>query len=212
MQASVSVSAPAPAPKLLKSRMRHTRYFMFMLLPVIICSYSFLGAQTLAHETVEMVGTVLVITGVFGRIFSTLFIGGRKNDEVVDTGMFSVVRNPLYFFSFVAVLGIGFQSTSISVFVLIVGAFLVYYPGVVKREEAFLRHKFGVAYDAYCARVPRWIPKFSQWSAPENVEVKPRFIYNAMLDGAMFFLPLFVFELVDELQIAGMLPKLMLLP
>ncbi len=33
---------------------------------------------------------------------------------------------------------------------------------VVRREEPLTRQRLGAAYDEYCARVPRWIPKFSQ--------------------------------------------------
>jgi hypothetical protein len=32
---------------------------------------------------------------------------------------------------------------------------------IVAAEEHFLRTKFGAVFDAYCARVPRWIPRLS---------------------------------------------------
>ena len=83
---------------------------------------------------------------------------GAKNDVVVRDGPFSVVRNPLYVFSFIAMMGIGLESRMYTVFVLLCGAYILYYPKVVKKEEEFLKAKFGEPYEKYMLEVPRWIP------------------------------------------------------
>ncbi len=37
---------------------------------------------------------------------------------------------------------------------------------VVRIEEPLLRERFGQAYDDYCARVPRWIPRLRPPKTP----------------------------------------------
>ncbi len=141
-------------------------------------------------------GYALVIIGAFGRIYCSAFIGGRKNDEVVREGPFSVVRNPLYVFSFLALVGIGLESGMFTLLALLVGAFILYYPLVVDKEEAYLKNKFGEPYAAYKREVPRWKPNFKLWKEPEQVDAKPKFIRRTAMDAAIFFLPLPCFSLI----------------
>ena len=42
-----------------------------------------------------------------------LYVGGRKNAELVTTGPYSMMRNPLYFFSLLGVAGVGAQTGSV---------------------------------------------------------------------------------------------------
>jgi hypothetical protein len=96
--------------------------------------------------------------------------------------------------------------------VLLCGAFALYYPLVVAKEEAFLSHKFGEPYDRYRQEVPRWLPRLSQWHEPEHVDAMPRFIRRTMCDAAVFFLPLPCFLLIRFLQAQLVLPTWLTLP
>src|SRR3569832_74642 len=60
-----------------------------------------------SHETLEFLGFCLVPACVAGRLWSILYVGGKKNEELVSTGPFSMSQNPLYFFSTVGAVGIG---------------------------------------------------------------------------------------------------------
>jgi protein-S-isoprenylcysteine O-methyltransferase Ste14 len=51
------------------------------------------------HEFLEMAGVSLALLCVAGRMWSSLYIGSRKNRELVTAGPYSITRNPLYFFS-----------------------------------------------------------------------------------------------------------------
>jgi hypothetical protein len=145
-------------------------------------------------------------------VYCSLFIGGRKNDLVVRDGPFSVVRNPLYVFSFLAVVGIGLQSGMVTMLVLLVGGFLLYYPFVVRKEEAFLSHKFGEPYAEYMREVPRWLPNFELWREPDTMEVKLKFVLKTALDAAVFFLPLPLFQVLHLLQVTHTIPVWLVLP
>jgi protein-S-isoprenylcysteine O-methyltransferase Ste14 len=77
--------------------------------------------------------------------------------ELIVTGLYRFVRNPLYIAGVLVLAGeaILFQSIGILIYCLIMfGGFNVH----VLMEEASLAEKFGSKYGEYCKSVPRWIP------------------------------------------------------
>lgn len=198
-------------PKLLKARQFHTRIFAVIVVALLLVSQPWLAGSGLQMLMVWL-GYALVVIGAMGRVYCSAFIGGRKNDVVVREGPFAVVRNPLYVFSFIAMVGIGLQSGMIAILAILVGAFIYYYPLVVAKEEAFLAHKFGEPYNRYMAEVPRWLPDLRLWNEPEQVEGKPRFIRDTIMDATVFFLPMPAFALISLLQVHHILPVWLTLP
>lgn len=80
-------------------------------------------------------------------------------DKLVTNGMFAHCRNPLYIGNIVMVGALLIISDRIPVY-FIGGAFtLLTYIALVAAEERYLRAKFGAEYEAYCARVNRWLPR-----------------------------------------------------
>lgn len=164
------------------------------------------------HEAIEILGLVLIGVAILGRTWCTLYIGGRKANEVVDTGPYSVSRNPLYLFSFVGAFGIGAETGSLVVaFAVMAAVFAVFVP-VVKGEERALAALFGPAYDAYRARVPRFGPAFSLWRDMEAVTVRPALLWQTLRDGLVFYLVVPCFEVVDLLQAKGVVVPWLVLP
>ncbi|MEQ1889488.1 MAG: isoprenylcysteine carboxylmethyltransferase family protein [Alphaproteobacteria bacterium] len=204
-------SSLSPAP-LLKARVQHTRIFVFAILPLVIFSLGMLADDGLAHEIMEWFGHALVITCVLGRSYCSAYIGGRKNDEIIREGPFSIVRNPLYVFSFLGMAGIGLQSGMVTVLLLLLLGFVLYYPKVVAREEAYLLHKFGDSYTAFLESVPRWWPRWKNWVEPEYISTQPRLLRESMRDAAVFFIAFPIFELLDTLRDHGLLQTYFLLP
>jgi protein-S-isoprenylcysteine O-methyltransferase Ste14 len=83
--------------------------------------------------------------------------------RLVVTGLYRYVRNPMYVAVIVIILG---QALLFADWRLILcGAlfWLAAHVYVVAYEEPTLRRKFGVQYAAFCANVPRWIPRTSPW-------------------------------------------------
>lgn len=197
-------------PKLLKSRMRHTRWFMFLMLPVLLFTIGYYQQHAWQDQLMEWTGFFLVCICVLGRSYCSMFIGGLKNEQVVRQGPFSIVRNPLYVFSFIGVIGIGLQSGRFSIMLFLVLVFMVYYRFVVAREEAFLTDRFGDAYRKYVNEVPRWFPKLSLWSEPAEVVVRPVFIRNTMRDGLLFFLAWPILETLETMQNMHLIPTITL--
>jgi protein-S-isoprenylcysteine O-methyltransferase Ste14 len=80
--------------------------------------------------------------------------------ELVAVGLYRFVRNPMYVAGIIALLGWVLWSPSLP---LVVAPFLFFSAAhlfVTLYEEPTLKKKFGAAYEEYCKRVPRWIPKF----------------------------------------------------
>jgi protein-S-isoprenylcysteine O-methyltransferase Ste14 len=200
------------APVLVKARRRHTIWFALLALALLFFMDSAWPAESMVHENIEMVGYVAIIVCVLGRIACAAYIGGRKNDEVVADGPYSVVRNPLYLFSFIGAAGIGLGTGTVAIPLALLAIFALYYSHVVAREENFLAMRYGATYQAYLQNVPRWIPDFSLWRSPAEIGVKPRFLLLTMRDSALFFVALPVLEALDWLHAAGYLPVVLRLP
>ncbi|RWM36200.1 isoprenylcysteine carboxylmethyltransferase family protein [Mesorhizobium sp.] len=183
-----------------------------VLFAALLFGQSTFPPDTLMHESIEMFGVLLIFLGVVGRLWATLYIGGRKSSEVVTGGPYSITRNPLYVFSTVAAAGVGAQIGSFSGIVLFAllcaGAFHI----VILREEKFLKEALGAPYQAYLAKVPRFFPKLSLYDEGDTGSFKPRLLLNTLLDGLVFLVALPAFELIDSAQQSGMLPVLFRLP
>ena len=164
------------------------------------------------HEFVEAVGLSIIGAAVLGRLWSTLYIGGRKNAEIITKGPYSLTRNPLYVFSSLGAVGVGAQTGSITVAILFGIATAIAFHITIRREEVFLLDAFGADFEAYCRRVPRFLPRFSGFDGGDLVTVHPSRLYSTLLDGLIFFAAIPAFESIEWLQEAGVLPVLFRLP
>ena len=155
---------------------------------------------SLVSTTLFLVGLVLVGIATVGRLWCSLYISGHKNAELVATGPYSLSRNPLYLFSLLGFAGIGFASETFTLGIVLVVAMLIGYPAVIRQEEAVLRERFGAEFEAYCARVPRFLPKLSGYVEPQTYTVNPRLFRRTMLDVVWFVWFVGILEFVEALH------------
>jgi protein-S-isoprenylcysteine O-methyltransferase Ste14 len=80
--------------------------------------------------------------------------------KLVVEGPYRVVRNPMYWSVLCVTLGeaLAFRSVALAEIGCVFFAFAALF--VMVFEEPMLRRKFGEEYEAYCRRVPRWLPRF----------------------------------------------------
>jgi protein-S-isoprenylcysteine O-methyltransferase Ste14 len=160
------------------------------------------------HDRIQTYGVVLIMLGIGGRLWSILYIGGRKSREIVKAGPYSITRNPLYLFSSIAAAGVGAQMGSyvatLGLAVLCTAAFHI----VIMREERYLLERMGVSYAHYLAEVPRFFPNVRLYTGQKNVSFKPEVLRNTLLDGLLFFISIPFFELVEVGQTKGLIPVL----
>jgi protein-S-isoprenylcysteine O-methyltransferase Ste14 len=120
----------------------------------------------------QCAGWLLFLAGATMRWWATLYLGGRKSKELITEGPYSVSRNPIYIGTFALTLAIGVlsQSVAFSLAVLVVSA--VYVILTVSLEESELRAEHGEQFQAYCERVPRFIPKPDLYHSPGTISVR----------------------------------------
>jgi protein-S-isoprenylcysteine O-methyltransferase Ste14 len=80
--------------------------------------------------------------------------------KLVAEGPYRVVRNPMYWAVACVMMGeaLGFRSVALAELAIAFFAGTILF--VLLYEEPTLRRKFGAEYEAYCRRVPRWLPRF----------------------------------------------------
>ncbi len=79
--------------------------------------------------------------------------------ELVVSGLYRYVRNPMYDGALLVLLGHVLWFPSMSLIVSPVILFAAFHLFVVFYEERHLHKTFGAAYDEYCRNVPRWLPR-----------------------------------------------------
>ena len=115
----------------------------------------------------------LIFLGVsiFGQIIRALTVGftprntsgrntvnGQIADELNVTGIYSLLRHPLYLGNFFMWLGPVLFLRSVEAAVLFVLIYWLYYERIMFAEEQFLRRKFGDIYDKWSEKVSSFIP------------------------------------------------------
>lgn len=79
--------------------------------------------------------------------------------ELVITGPYHYVRNPIYVGVMLIFLGHFLWFGYLELLMYMVSAFIGGHFFVVLYEEPTLKRKFGASYEDYLQRVPRWIPR-----------------------------------------------------
>ena len=81
-------------------------------------------------------------------------------EELNTTGMYSVVRNPLYHGNFLVGLGPARFLRVWWIPVIFLLAFFLYYERIIFAEEMFLRRKFGELYVTWASTTPAFLPRW----------------------------------------------------
>jgi hypothetical protein len=163
-------------------------------------------------KLIEWTGIALIIVCIVGRTWCSLYIGGRKIDHLVTLGPYSVVRNPLYFFSILGAAGAGAQhGSAVSALALGALAWLVFHV-VVLKEERVMAERYGATFASYQAAVPRFLPDIRLWRDAATLTIMPPKVLRTFADAMFFLLPIPLANALDHLQHSGILPVLFRLP
>ncbi len=86
---------------------------------------------------------------------------GQVADTLNTTGMYSLVRHPLYLGNFFMWLGPAMLVRNVWFIVAFVLFYWLYYERIMYAEEQYLRRKFGQTYVDWAEKTPPFIPRFS---------------------------------------------------
>ena len=118
-------------------------------------------AMVALGEIIRILTIAFVPSGTSGRN-----VEGQKADVLNTTGIYSVVRNPLYLGNCLMYVGIALFSQSLLLALVMALVLLPYYERIIAAEESYLSGKFGAAYDEWTAVTPVFIPVVAGWVKP----------------------------------------------
>ena len=204
-----------PCPQTVRTRNRLLLSRIFGLLIVTILLF---GANTQTDSAGAVLGDVLFCAGVlmavagfFGRLWCLSHIAGRKKKILVTTGPYSLCRHPLYFFSMIGGMGLALCTETLTIPLVFLLAFALYYPVAIRGEDCFLSGKFP-EYEAYKARVPAFFPRLSSFDEGGELQVNARRLRREILAAAGFVACLGVIELVEVLHAIEVIPTYFRIP
>lgn len=164
---TATISSPSSPVSIRKSTVYRQRQRLSLVLMLLgwlgaLLTPSLVHEGTLADHVADGIAWLLLFLGSGIRYWSIVHIAGRKSRSVVDTGPYAICRNPLYLGTLllIACEAAFLKSGWFLICSLLVWALYVW--GVVPAEERWLTARLGDVYEAYCRRVPRWIPRFNR--------------------------------------------------
>ncbi len=131
-----------------------------------------IGAPSFGLAVLRPIGAILILAGIailldsFAR-FALQGLGTPAptlpTRRLVVTGLYRYVRNPMYVAVVSIVAGQGLLLGNATVLAYSVLVWLGFHIFVVGYEEPTLRKSFEAEYEAFCASVPRWLPRMQPW-------------------------------------------------
>jgi protein-S-isoprenylcysteine O-methyltransferase Ste14 len=106
-----------------------------------------------------MASAVAIAVSAFRQMWraQTTIHPGGKASALVFTGVYTRTRNPMYLSLTFFTLGLGIATANPWMVMLAPALLLYLQERVVKREEAYLKERFGAEYADYMRKVRRWL-------------------------------------------------------
>ena len=172
---------------------------LFILaIPILYFTPSFRAYPLLQSSIV----TFSVLLSILGFMVRAISIGttpkgtsGRNTKNQVAeslnrTGIYSLLRHPLYLGNYLMWIGIVVFTFNIYFVVIVSLAFWLYYERIMFAEERFLERKFGEDYMEWSKQVPAFIPAFGKYikgSIPLSIKSILRREYSGVLATVLSF-------------------------
>ena len=128
-------------------------------------------------------GVGIAICGLLVRGYAAGHL--RKHKQLATSGPYAFTRNPLYLGS--VLLAAGFSVASHSwISTLLLAAYLaIFYPVVIRREQAELERQYGAAFVEYVSQVPAFWPRLSPAMASTERFSWPLYRQNREYEAAI---------------------------
>ena len=185
-------------------------------LPLIMIIIIFLGMSYFEYpvrsekfdDIWEIICLFISISGVGIRFFTVGYTpegtsGTNTRQQIADalntTGMYSIVRHPLYLGNFIIWFGLSafFHLWWFSLVVILI--FWLYYERIMFAEEEFLREKFGNSYIGWAAKTPAIIPNLRKWRSADITFLFKKAIKNEYKSLVAVIFSFTVLEIISDI-------------
>ena len=168
---------------------------LFLIVGGVTYHFDFLykGYTPFVDNLFDALGFLLILKGVFIRMAAR---GHKKansggSHQLVTTGLYQVVRNPMYLGTFY--IGSGFVLTLLPWWMVFVfaGFFYARFNQQMMSEEKFLTQMFGKKYEEYCRQVPRIFPNIAlSMKLPIKQLINPQEMFSTTEKRGLWSWPL----------------------
>ena len=191
-----------------RKRMAILRISIILIITFIIIDNNFsafsLNIDMKTSLLFSYIGFSLVVLGGFGRIWASLYLEGFKTRKLIKEGPYSMVRNPLYFFSLMLFLGMCFAIKSIAISFALLVVFVLFHIPTILNEEKVLLSTHDESYKAYYESTPRLLPnifKYKKTESTDMIQVRIKSIIKRLWEVIGY---LFLFTLIDFFYFIGL--------
>jgi protein-S-isoprenylcysteine O-methyltransferase Ste14 len=160
---------------------RWRSYLPLITIVIVLLGISYFqypGHSEKSDDIWEIICLFISFSGVGIRFFTVGYTpkgtsGTNTRKQIADTlnttGMYSIVRHPLYLGNFIIWFGLSafFHLWWFSLIVILI--FWLYYERIMFAEEEFLREKFGHSYLDWAEKTPAFIPDIRKWRSPDMI-------------------------------------------
>lgn len=161
-----------------------------------------------ASFIIEFVGYLFLLFGLCIRVWSILYIGGKKSKKLTMDGPYSICRHPLYIGTFSIVIGAGLCFENIPMLLATILIMVPIHLVVAKMEDEHLAELFPEEYPEYKKLVPAYLPRFANYNTPETIEIPIRSITRVVIDTVGVLMIPQAEDLLELLQEHHLVPVL----
>ena len=128
---------------------------------------------------------------------------GQVADSLNSTGMYSVVRHPLYLGNFLMWLAPAIWTMDLWFILFFTAIYWLYYERIMFAEEAFLRGKFGDTYDQWAKGRPPFVPKLSGYVKADRPMSWKKILKKEKNGLAALFVIFWAFDILPRILFKG---------
>ena len=139
--------------------------FVFLIATGVGAVGHWLVPRPIRPEGMAWIGQGVLLVAMLGIAWSvwtfrrhrTAVEPWKATTVIIDQGLYAHSRNPIYLCFALAQIGVALWANQLAILLMVVPAVVGTDRVIIRREEAYLTKKFGAPYEAYCAKVRRWL-------------------------------------------------------
>jgi len=190
---------------------RHRSHLPLVVTPLFLVALTQADGLEAHHETLDTAWKLFCLAlGLAGLGIRALVVGyapagcsGRNTacqraDSLTTTGLYSLVRHPLYLGNFLAMAGVVLFLEVWWFGLVCTLAFALYYERIMCAEEAFLEGKFGDRFRQWAETTPAFLPRLRGWRPPAMSFCMRSVLRREYTGAALLTLCFFLVELLGD--------------